>query len=133
MVSTFIGKRCFVHTGNHLVASETDVTDNLSPLDLWSECALITIENVLDELLFNWVGHFSEEGMIRLKDMVKGFIFNKILLDCISCIKEKMHRQPFPKGKYAKQLLGIVQWHMWANESLKWKFYFLSFIDIYHE
>ncbi|KAF8783371.1 Retrovirus-related Pol polyprotein like [Argiope bruennichi] len=109
MVSTFTGERCLVYKNKHLVASGTGVGDNLYSLDISSEWALIT-HNISNDLLHKRVGHLSKAGMTKLKDMVEGFTFNGELPDCTSCIKGKMHKLRFSKGKAkrAKDILGIV-------------------------
>jgi len=134
MISTFTRERCFVYKGNNLVASGTGVSDNLYALDLCNEWALITTQNVPNELLHKRIGHLSEGGMVRLKDMVDGFTFKGKFLNCTSCIKGKMHRQPFPKGKAkrAKELLGIVHSDVCGPmnaPSIGGSRYFVSFID----
>lgn len=134
MVSTFTGEKCSVYKGNHLVATGTGVGDHLYSLDLYEEITFISMQTVTNELLHQRLGHLSEGGMMRLKDMVEGFTFNGKLLDCVSCIKGKMHRQPFPKGKAkrAKELLGIVHTDLcgpMSVSSIGGSRYFISFID----
>lgn len=66
--------------------------------------------------------------------MVDGFTFSGNLSDCLSCIKGKMHRQPFPKGKanHVKELLGIIHSDLCGPmnvASIGGSRYFISFID----
>lgn len=134
MVSTFTGERCFVYKDKHLVASGTGIGDNLYSLDLYNEWGLISSQTTANELLHKRIGHLSQGGMVRLIDMVEGFTFNGKLLNCTSCIKGKMHRQPFPKGKAkrAKELLGIVHTDLCGPmnvSSIGGSRYFISFID----
>ncbi|GBN28793.1 Retrovirus-related Pol polyprotein from transposon TNT 1-94 [Araneus ventricosus] len=134
MVTTFTGERCFVYKNKHLVASGTGVSDNLYSLDICNEWTLITHNSVSNDLLHKRAGHLSNGGMIRLKDMVEGFTFNGELDDCTSCIKGKMHRQPFPKGKTkrSKEILGIVHTDLCGPmnvASIGGYQYFVSFID----
>lgn len=117
-----------------VLATATCCGDNLYHLNTVQNTAMV---NARCESINTWhkrLAHLNYSGLQTLKSISTGLEFYDEPEACVSCIKGKIHRQPFPKQKStrSKEVLGLIHSDLCGPmeiDSIGGARYVLTFID----